>query len=113
MAAGVVAAAGAASCGDGSGGTGGKGGSAGGAGGAGGGLTAVQARGQYLVDNVFACGDCHTPQGPTGPVPGSTWRAMPTSSSLPNGDRLGSRNLTNDATGPQEPDATPRSRTCS
>ena len=102
MAAGVVAAAGAASCGDGSGGSGGKGGkggSAGGAGGAGGGLTTVELRGQYLVDHVFACGDCHTPQGPTGPVAGKYLAGNADFVALPTGDKLGSRNLTNDATG--------------
>jgi len=27
-------------------------------------------RGKYLMDAVVACGNCHTPQGQTGPVPG-------------------------------------------
>jgi mono/diheme cytochrome c family protein len=27
-------------------------------------------RGQYLLDSIVACGNCHTPQGPNGPVPG-------------------------------------------
>jgi len=27
-------------------------------------------RGRYLVDNVAACGNCHTPKGPGGPLPG-------------------------------------------
>jgi hypothetical protein len=98
MAAGVVAAAGAASCGDGSGG-GGKGGKGGGAGGAGGGLSTVELRGQYLVDTVFACGDCHTPQGPTGPVAGKYLAGNADFVVLPNGQKLGSRNLTSDATG--------------
>jgi hypothetical protein len=99
VAVGVVAAAAAASCGDGSGGTGGKGGMAGGGGGAGGGLTAVEARGQYLVDHVFACGDCHTPQGPTGPVAGKYLAGNADFISFGPGQALGSRNLTNDATG--------------
>ncbi|HEX2659622.1 MAG TPA: c-type cytochrome, partial [Polyangia bacterium] len=78
-------------------GAGGAGGA--GAGGAGGGLTALQARGQYLVDHVAACPDCHTPQGPTGPVPGMYLAGNPNFVVLPNGDKLGSRNLTSDATG--------------
>lgn len=28
------------------------------------------ARGRYLVETIAACGNCHTPQGPTGPLPG-------------------------------------------
>jgi mono/diheme cytochrome c family protein len=84
-------------------GTGGRGGSVtgagGGLGGMGGGLTAMQARGQYLVDHVMACGDCHTPQGPTGPVAGKYLAGNPDFAEAPNGDKLGSRNLTNDATG--------------
>lgn len=27
-------------------------------------------RGAYLVNGIVACGNCHTPQGPEGPVPG-------------------------------------------
>lgn len=27
-------------------------------------------RGQYLMNGIVACGNCHTPQGPNGPVPG-------------------------------------------
>jgi mono/diheme cytochrome c family protein len=27
-------------------------------------------RGSYLVNSILACGNCHTPTGPTGPVPG-------------------------------------------
>ena len=27
-------------------------------------------RGRYLVQSIVACGNCHTPQGPQGPVPG-------------------------------------------
>jgi mono/diheme cytochrome c family protein len=27
-------------------------------------------RGRYLVETVAACGNCHTPMGPTGPLPG-------------------------------------------
>lgn len=31
--------------------------------------TALQ-RGRYLVESIAGCGNCHTPQGPAGPVPG-------------------------------------------
>src|SRR5207244_11680041 len=27
-------------------------------------------RGRYLVDTLAACGNCHTPKGPNGPLPG-------------------------------------------
>ncbi|PWC41400.1 cytochrome C [Azospirillum sp. TSO22-1] len=27
-------------------------------------------RGAYLINSIVACGNCHTPQGPDGPVPG-------------------------------------------
>lgn len=27
-------------------------------------------RGKYLVESIMGCGNCHTPQGPNGPVPG-------------------------------------------
>lgn len=33
--------------------------------------TALQ-RGKYLVETIAGCGNCHTPQGPTGPLPGKT-----------------------------------------
>ena len=81
----------------GTGGTGGTGGTSGSGGG--GGLTALQARGQYIVDHVAACGDCHTPMGQNGPVPGMYLAGNPSFIALPNGDKLGSRNLTNDETG--------------
>ena len=29
-------------------------------------------RGKYLVDGIMGCGNCHTPQGPNGPLPGKT-----------------------------------------
>ena len=29
-------------------------------------------RGRYLVEVIGACGNCHTPQGPTGPIPGKS-----------------------------------------
>ena len=71
------------------------------AGGAAGGvvLTAKQARGEYLVDAVNACGDCHTPQTATGPDLTHYLAGNPTFIQLPNGDALPTRNLTNDPTG--------------
>ncbi|MEQ9609706.1 MAG: cytochrome C, partial [Kiloniellaceae bacterium] len=27
-------------------------------------------RGTYLMQGIVACGNCHTPQGPNGPLPG-------------------------------------------
>ena len=29
-----------------------------------------QERGRYLMQSIVACGNCHTPQGPNGPLPG-------------------------------------------
>ncbi|MDP1749955.1 MAG: cytochrome c [Reyranella sp.] len=29
-------------------------------------------RGKYLVESIMGCGNCHTPQGPNGPLPGKT-----------------------------------------
>src|SRR5512139_3233667 len=29
-------------------------------------------RGRYLVESIVACGNCHTPQGPNGPLAGKT-----------------------------------------
>src|SRR5205085_5685157 len=63
-----------------------------------GGLNPLQARGKYLVDAVIACGDCHTPQGPTGPVAGMYLAGNANFIVTPGGN-LPSRNLTNDATG--------------
>lgn len=87
-------------------GAGGAGGSAGGstgtagAGGAGGAsLAAKVARGEYIVDHVAACGDCHTPQGPNGPITSMYLAGNASFVVLPNGDMLGSRNLTSDETG--------------
>jgi mono/diheme cytochrome c family protein len=63
-------------------------------------LTPLQARGQYLVDHVVACGDCHTPRKMDGSPDFTKYLAgNPTFVMLPNGDKLGSRNLTNDETG--------------
>ena len=33
---------------------------------------ALLERGRYLVEVTAACGNCHTPQGPQGPIPGQT-----------------------------------------
>lgn len=88
--------------GSGSGGAGGGGGAgtAGMGGGAGVGLTTLELRGKYLVDHVAACGDCHTPMGQDGrPVAGMYLAGNPNLVALPNGDKLGSRNLTNHETG--------------
>jgi hypothetical protein len=62
-------------------------------------LTALQAKGQYLVDHVVACPDCHTPQGPMGPNMAMYMAGNANFIVLPNGDKLPSRNLTNDALG--------------
>jgi hypothetical protein len=67
-----------------------------------GGLTGIQARGQYLVDHVIACGDCHTPQLPDGTFDMSKYLAGGTCF-IPSADGksclLQSRNLTDDPTG--------------
>jgi hypothetical protein len=63
-------------------------------------LTPLQARGQYLVDSVIACGDCHTPRKMDGSPDFAKYLAGNANFvALPNGDKLPSRNLTNDATG--------------
>ena len=89
----------------GAGGAGGGAGSLGtagatGAGGAGGATLAAQiARGEYIVDHVAACPDCHTPQGPNGPITGMYLAGNPGFVTLPDGEMLGTRNLTSDVTG--------------
>jgi mono/diheme cytochrome c family protein len=63
-------------------------------------LTTQQARGQYLVDHVVACPDCHTPRDAMGaPLPGKYLSGAKCFIMLPNGDCLHTRNLTNHATG--------------
>jgi hypothetical protein len=63
-------------------------------------LTPQQARGQYLVDHVIACPDCHTPTDMMGrPVPGKYMSGTKCFIMLPNGDCLHTRNLTNHETG--------------
>jgi cytochrome c553 len=63
-------------------------------------LTVQQARGQYLVDHVIGCPDCHTPHDMMGGLIKekymSGWECFV---KLPTGDCISSRNLTNDATG--------------
>jgi mono/diheme cytochrome c family protein len=61
----------------------------------------LTARGKYLVDNVIACSDCHTPKLLSGAPDRTRYLAgNPTFVQLPNGDVLPSRNLTPDpATG--------------
>ena len=61
----------------------------------------LAARGKYLVENVIACSDCHTPKLPSGAPDMTKYLAgNATFVRLPNGDALPSRNLTPDkATG--------------
>ncbi|HEX3695457.1 MAG TPA: hypothetical protein VH374_08700 [Polyangia bacterium] len=63
-------------------------------------LNPQQERGRYLVQNVVGCSDCHTPPMQNG-MPDMTMylAGNPSFVVLPNGDKLGSRNLTSDATG--------------
>jgi mono/diheme cytochrome c family protein len=63
-------------------------------------LTPQQERGRYLIQNVVGCSDCHTPPLPNG-MPDMTkyLGGNPNFVVLPNGDKLGTRNLTSDATG--------------
>jgi hypothetical protein len=62
--------------------------------------TPLQARGDYLVNHVIGCPDCHTPQKADGSPDFTKFLAgNPGFVTLPNGDKLGSRNLTNDPTG--------------
>lgn len=57
-------------------------------------------RGQYLVNNVAACSDCHTPRDANGaPIMDQYLAGTEGFVTLPNGDQLNSRNLTSDQTG--------------
>jgi mono/diheme cytochrome c family protein len=57
-------------------------------------------RGQYLVDHVAACPDCHTPRDESGaPLAGQYLAGTLCFVQLPNGSCLNSRNLTNHETG--------------
>lgn len=61
---------------------------------------ALVARGQYLVDVVAVCSDCHTPRGEGGaPIAERYLAGAECFIELPNGSCLNSRNLTNDPTG--------------
>jgi mono/diheme cytochrome c family protein len=58
------------------------------------------ARGEYLVNHVIACSDCHTPKLPNGAPDATKYLAGNANFIvLPNGDRLPTRNLTPDPTG--------------
>jgi mono/diheme cytochrome c family protein len=72
---------------------------AGDSGAGGGGDEALIARGQYLVDHVIACSDCHTPRGPQGPLPDQYMAGAECFAELPSGSCLNAPNLTNDPTG--------------
>ncbi len=62
--------------------------------------TPQQERGAYLVNAVIGCPDCHTPMLPSGAPDMTKFLAGNASFVVAqNGDKLGSRNLTNDATG--------------
>jgi len=64
-------------------------------------LNAIEERGRYLVQNVIACSDCHTPRDPaTGaPIAAKYLSGAECFVKLPNGHCLHTRNLTNDETG--------------
>lgn len=63
-------------------------------------LTPLQARGQYLVNVVIGCSDCHTPRNAQGGPDMTKFLAgNPDFVVVPTVGSLGSRNLTNDATG--------------
>jgi mono/diheme cytochrome c family protein len=65
-------------------------------------LAAKVARGSYIVNAVISCGDCHSPRGATGPIPGKEFSGVDCFISTdPSHDAgcLNSANLTNDETG--------------
>ena len=66
-------------------------------------LDAAIARGSYLANVVYPCGNCHTPKGPNGPDPTMTFAGVECwSDSVPADGGVGclnSKNLTNDSTG--------------
>ena len=64
-------------------------------------LTEQQQRGKYLVENVIACPECHTPRLPNGQLDMSKYMAGDTAcfAKLPNNDCIYARNLTPHATG--------------
>lgn len=85
----------------GKGGSSGSAGESGGMGGEGGGTESpLVARGDYLVNHVAACSDCHTPRDAMGaPQFDKFLSGAECLIKLPNDDCLNSRNLTNDETG--------------
>ena len=85
----------------GTGGTSGAGGTSGGGGSAGtGGDAELVSRGQYLVNNVIGCPDCHTPRNAMGaPIADQYLAGAECFVQLENEACLHSRNLTNDETG--------------
>lgn len=85
----------------GKGGSGGMAGTPGGEGGeGGGGVDPLVARGEYLVNHVAACSDCHTPRNEMGvPQLDKFLSGAECLIKLPNDHCLHSRNLTNDETG--------------
>ncbi len=64
-------------------------------------LTAQQERGRYLVENVIACPECHTPRLADGRLDASKYMAGDTACfvKLPNNDCIYARNLTPHPTG--------------
>ena len=64
-------------------------------------LTEQQQRGKYLVENVIACPECHTPRLPNGQLDMSKYMAGDTDvlRGAPNNDCIYARNLTPHATG--------------
>lgn len=63
-------------------------------------LTVEEERGRYLVENVIACVDCHTPFDAMGvPIRSRYMAGVECFIKLPNGDCLHTRNLTSDPTG--------------
>ena len=64
-------------------------------------LSEQQLRGKYLVENVIACPECHTPRLMTGELDMSKYMAGDTACfvKLPNNDCIYVRNLTPDPTG--------------
>ncbi|HEU4577249.1 MAG TPA: c-type cytochrome [Polyangiaceae bacterium] len=62
--------------------------------------TSPAARGQYLVDHVAACTDCHTPRDAMGaPIEGQYLAGTECFAQLPNGSCLNPPNLTHHETG--------------
>jgi hypothetical protein len=62
-------------------------------------LTPLQARGKYLVNNVVACPDCHTPHKADGSPDLTKFLAGNADFIVMGAEKLPTRNLTNDPTG--------------